>query len=172
MAQIVETEAYLSKDDLSCHASVGKTKRNAPMFENGGILYVYKIYGIHHCINFVTEKAGKGSAVLIRAAEPLLGIVKMYENRGWDKKKGTGRREKGVKNVDIFNLCKGPGNLAKALGFTIDDNFKSLNSPDLFIQKVNLPKEIKIGVSKRIGITKSSELQLRFFIKGNPCVSR
>ena len=178
-SRIVETEAYLSDGDLSCHAAVGKTTRNAPMFEAGGILYVYKIYGVHHCINFVTGQKGKGSAVLIRAAEPLLGIEQMLENRGLLKKvegrteKGEGKKEKGERdrNVGVFNLCKGPGNLAKAFDFTKDDNFKSLISGDLFIQTALNSEYFNVSVSKRIGVTKSSDLLLRFYITNNPFVS-
>jgi len=162
-AKIVETEAYLADGDLSCHSSVGKTQRNAPMFEAGGILYVYKIYGVHHCINFVTEKEGVGSAVLIRAAEPILGIVEMLNNR--KMKKGEGRK------LLIGDLCKGPGNLAKAFGFTGKDNFRLLNSPMLFVQNSDNSEKLKISISKRIGITKSHELMLRFDIEDSHFVS-
>lgn len=154
--KIVETEAYLQLGDFASHSSVGKTERNAPMFEEGGILYVYKIYGTHHCINFVTETEYKGSAVLIRALEPLLGIEKMIAQRKTDK---------------ISNLCQGPGNLALALGFTKSDNNKSLLSHDLFVQKFENPKPDEIAQSARIGITKSANLQLRYFIKDSEFVS-
>ncbi|MFH1050110.1 MAG: DNA-3-methyladenine glycosylase [bacterium] len=169
-ARIVETEAYLSKDDLSCHASVGKTFRNAPMFESGGVLYVYKIYGVHHCINFVTEGDSIGSAVLIRAAEPLAGIEKMMENRSL-KKTGKGEGKKERLDMKINDLCKGPGNLAKSFGFTKEDNFRSLISPELFIQNPDKSDNIEVSVSKRIGITKSPNLFLRYFIENSPYVS-
>lgn len=148
-AIISETEAYLGSGDLSSHSAVGLTQRNSPMFEEGGILYVYKIYGIHHCINVVTETKGIGSAVLIRAAIPLTGVELM----------------KSFRNIqEEGKLCSGPGNLAKAFGFSRDDNFKSFISHDLFIMNANLNRQFKIKTTKRIGIKKSAELMLRFLI--------
>lgn len=147
---ITETEAYLSEGDLSSHSACGLTKRNAPMFADGGILYVYKIYGVHHCINFVTESQDIGSAVLIRAIEPLSGIEIMKERREIDK---------------INKLCNGPGNIAKAFNLTQDDNYKSLYTETLFVQEyLNIPDE-KIAITARIGISKSKDLPLRFLLK-------
>ena len=171
-AKIVEVEAYLSKGDLSCHAATGKTLRNAPMFEPGGVLYVYKIYGVHHCINFVTEDEGKGSAVLIRACEPLLGIDKMKQNRNVQITKTKKVETKNTNTIiKLPELCKGPGNLAKAFGFTRKDNYRNLKSPDFFIQKNDFPKNADISVSKRIGITKSADLMLRYFFEDSLYVS-
>ncbi len=154
-ARIVETEAYLAENDLASHSAPGLTARNAPMFEEGGVLYVYKIYGVHHCINFVTEKKGSGCAVLIRAAEPIAGIGRMMKNRS---------------NNNIEALCKGPGNLARAFGFTVSDNFASLTGEDLFIRKKMINEELIVS-TERIGITKSKELKLRFILKKNKFVS-
>jgi DNA-3-methyladenine glycosylase len=153
--RIVETEAYLSENDLASHSAPGKTQRNSPMFAQGGILYVYMIYGVHHCINVVTGREGIGEAVLIRAIEPVLGIESMTINRNGAK---------------LEALCKGPGNLAKAFGFTRQDNNSSLLTPKLYIQNSDYPKP-EISVSKRIGIVKSAELQLRFYQKDSPFVS-
>ncbi|MGA2296151.1 MAG: DNA-3-methyladenine glycosylase [FCB group bacterium] len=154
--KIVETEAYLSKNDLASHSAPGKTKRNAAMFSVGGILYVYKIYGIHHCINIVTEPESIGSAVLIRAIEPLLGIDTMKELRG---------------NDNIYNLCSGPAKLAQAFDFKIKDNSSSLLTPKLFIQRYeNIPQNL-IVTSRRVGIVKSFELPLRFFINDSKFLS-
>ncbi|MCL5992102.1 MAG: DNA-3-methyladenine glycosylase [Bacteroidetes bacterium] len=147
---ITETEAYLAKGDLASHSATGKSKRNAPMFEDGGIIYVYMIYGIHHCLNIVTERAGEGSAVLIRAIEPLLGIDRMKELRGVS---------------DIKNLCRGPGNVAKSYAFSREDNFKDLFHQNLFIQDFYNPKPKEIIKTKRIGITKSAEIELRYCLK-------
>jgi len=154
--EIVETEAYLSSNDFSSHSAPGKTKRNSPMFGEGGILYVYKIYGIHHCINFVTEMEGLGAAVLIRALKPILGIdfMKRQRNNPGDK-----------------NLCRGPANLAKALSFTTNDNNRLLTEPSLFIQDNENIEEENITITKRIGITKSADLHLRYYISDSEYVS-
>ena len=155
--KIVETEAYLDNNDEASHSFTGISDRNRPMFEQGGILYVYKSYGIHHCINVVTEKSGKGAAVLIRALEPLAGLDLMKKRRGTD---------------DIYKLCKGPGNTAKAFGFTKDDNFRSLTSDELFIanaKDVALDDVIRTG---RVGISRSNDLLLRFYLKNSKFISR
>lgn len=153
---IVETEAYLAKDDLASHSATGKTKRNAIMFGEGGYLYVYKIYGIHHCINIVSGENKSGEAVLIRAIEPLNGIETMIERRGTDK---------------VHMLCKGPGNVAKAFGFTLADNGKMIGGDELTIQFNKITDEENILKSTRIGINKSKDLELRFYLKNSRFVS-
>jgi DNA-3-methyladenine glycosylase len=155
-AKLVETEAYRADGDLSCHAAVGKTQRNAPLFENGGILYVYKIYGFHHCVNIVTETDAIGSGVLLRAAEPICGIEAMKRNRN---------------SGNLHSLCKGPGNLAKAFGFNLGDKFLPVTQPTLFVQADQDFPEEEIGCSPRIGVTKSRDLPYRFFIKNSLFVS-
>lgn len=155
--KIVETEAYLAVGDLASHSAPGLTKRNSPMFMRGGALYVYKIYGVHHCINVVTENEGVGSAVLIRAMEPLEGIETMHRNRPNCKHK--------------LALCKGPGNLARAFGFTLKHNRLQLYSPNLFIVKHSETAEEEIQTGKRIGIAKSVDLPLRFFLRNSKSVS-
>ncbi|MES2765903.1 MAG: DNA-3-methyladenine glycosylase [Bacteroidota bacterium] len=155
-ARIVETEAYLPENDLSNHAAVGRTKRNNAMWQDGGIAYVYKIYGVHYCFNIVTESENLGCAVLIRAAEPLAGIDIMKELRGTEK---------------VGELLKGPGNFARAFGFTSEDSFKSCCTPELFIQKEKSVLLKDIFATPRIGISKAVELPLRYIIKGNAFVS-
>lgn len=155
-ARIVETEAYLPQDDLSNHAAVGRTKRNNAMWQDGGIAYVYKIYGVHYCFNIVTEAENLGCAVLIRAAEPLAGIEIMQELRGTDT---------------VANLLKGPGNFARAFGFTSEDTFKSCCTPELFIQKDKAVLLKEIAATPRIGISKAVELPLRYIVKGSPFIS-
>ncbi len=153
---IVETEAYLAENDKASHSATGKSRRNSAMFEHGGILYVYKIYGIHHCINVVIEESGKGCAVFIRAIEPISGIDIMKKNR----------------NIDNVNLlCKGPGNVSKAFDFTLNDNYSSLLTKELYIGKYKEISDEVIGNSKRIGITKSIDHEFRFFLKNNPFIS-
>lgn len=154
--KIVETEAYLFENDPACHASVGRTQRNTPMFGPGGTIYVYKIYGIHYCVNIVTETVGRGCAVLLRSAEPILGIEVFERLRG---------------NVTFSNLLRGPGNLAKAFNFKLEDNGLSLFTKDLFIQDYEKIAEAQIGITTRIGLQKGADLPLRFYIKGSNFIS-
>jgi DNA-3-methyladenine glycosylase len=162
-ARIIEVEAYDGKIDKASHSFNGKTKRNEVMFNEGGYFYVYFTYGAHYCCNVVTGKRNNGEAVLIRAVEPLLGIDKMIENR-------FGRKLKSEK--EIYNLTSGPGKVCKAFGFTKEHSGLDLTSGSVFI--INQPrlKKNMIGISKRIGITKSVSLPWRFFEIGNPYLSR
>jgi DNA-3-methyladenine glycosylase len=153
--RIVETEAYLSLNDAASHSHKGKTARNEPMFGQAGTLYVYKIYGIHLCANIVTEPENIGSAVLLRATEPLEGIEQMQQRRGIE---------------DIHALCNGPGKLAQAWNFQLSDNGRSVCSPNLFL----LPalSSTDIGISSRVGITKDTHLPLRFYESASAFVSK
>jgi len=153
--KIVETEAYLFKDDPGCHASRGITARNAPMFEEAGRAYVYLIYGMYHCLNIVSGKKGEGEAVLIRALEPVDGIASMMKKR---------------KTKKLENLCNGPGKLTQALGITRRQNNKSLLSNHFCILDNNIKPEIT--TTTRIGLTLGKELPLRFYITGNRFVSK
>ena len=162
-ARIIEVEAYDGKVDKASHSFNGKTKRNEVMFNEGGYFYVYFTYGAHFCCNVVTGKRNNGEAVLIRAVEPLLGINKMIENR-------FGRELKSEK--EIYNLTSGPGKVCKAFGFNKEHSGLDLTNSSVFI--INQPKLKKnmIGVSKRIGITKSVSLPWRFLEIGNPYLSK
>lgn len=162
-ARIVEVEAYNGNNDEASHSFNGKTKRNEVMFNEGGYFYVYFTYGAHFCCNVVTGKKDNGAAVLIRAVEPLLGIDKMIENR-------FGRELKSEK--EIYNLTSGPGKVCKAFGFNKDHSGIDLTSGAVFIVDQPKIKKDRIGVSKRIGITKSVNLPWRFFEIGNPYLSR
>jgi DNA-3-methyladenine glycosylase len=152
---IVETEAYLGFDDPGCHASRGKTLRNAPMFGPAGRTYVYLIYGMYHCLNIVSGKEGVGEAVLIRALEPVHGIEVMQKRR---------------KTKKIESLCNGPGKLTQAFGITKKHNDTSLFDGPLNIHNSRIKSEI--CTSRRIGLSTGGELELRFFIKGNRFVSK
>ncbi len=154
--RIVETEAYIPHGDLANHSARGKTPRNAPMHENGGIIYVYIIYGIHHCLNFVTESEGKGAAVLIRAIEPISGIDRMQQRR---------------KTTKLTNLCSGPGKLAQAYAITKADNLKVLGQSEFGVYAPIQKNKYKIVDTTRIGIRESKDLEYRFYIKGSKCVS-
>lgn len=151
--RIVETEAYLENDPAS-HSFSGITKRNAPMFEDGGIAYIYFTYGMHYCFNVVTGHAGSGEAVLIRALEPLEGVDLMQSNR---------------KSRDFHNLCNGPAKLVQALGINMDFNTHSLTDSPLYI-KQGIPTK-GIVTAKRIGIRNGTDSLLRFYKAGSVFVS-
>ena len=162
-AKIVEVEAYDGNNDEASHSFIGKTKRNEVMFNEGGYFYVYFTYGAHFCCNVVTGKKDHGAAVLIRAVEPLIGIDEMIKNR-------FNRKLKSEK--EIYNLTSGPGKVCKAFGFTKDHSGLDLtNSAVLIVDQPKIKKD-KIGISKRIGITRSVSLPWRFFEIGNPYLSR
>ena len=152
---IVETEAYLCRGDPGCHAYRGPTPRNEPMFGPGGHTYVYFIYGMYHCLNVVSGKAGDGEAVLIRAVEPLDGIALMQRRR---------------KTRAIERLCSGPGKLTQAFGITLRHNNLSLLDGPLRILDSRERPEILCG--RRIGLSAGQDLELRFVIKGNRFVSK
>lgn len=157
--RIVETEAYLHTGDAASHSHKGKTARNEAMFGEAGTLYVYKIYGIHLCANIVTEQAGIGSAVLLRAVEPLLGLDTMFVRR----------RVRTIKE-----LCNGPGKFAQAFGITLQDNFAPIAETDSASSWMIFPtsEQVNIGISARIGITKDAHLPLRFFDNNSEFVSK
>jgi DNA-3-methyladenine glycosylase len=161
--KIVEVEAYHGEFDKAAHSYNGMTKRNEIMFESGGYLYVYFTYGAHHCCNVVTGKKGQGTAVLIRAVEPVEGIDSMIKNR-------FGRKLNNDK--EIFNLTSGPGKVCQAFGFNRTNSGTDLSGKEIFILDSEKIKSKDIGISKRIGITRSVDLPWRFFIKNNPYLSR
>jgi len=162
-ARIVEVEAYDGKVDEASHSFNGKTKRNEVMFNEGGYFYVYFTYGAHFCSNVVTGKADHGAAVLIRAVEPLIGIDKMIENR-FSRNLKSGK--------EIYNLTSGPGKVCKAFDFNKEHSGLDLTSSNVFIVDQPKLRKNKIGVSERIGITKSVSLPWRFFEIGNPYLSK
>jgi DNA-3-methyladenine glycosylase len=161
--RIVEVEAYDGRIDKAAHTYIGKTKRNEVMFNEGGYFYVYITYGAHFCCNVVTGKKNHGAAVLIRAVEPLLGINKMIENR-------FNRELKSEK--EYFNLTSGPGKVCKAFGFDKTHSGFDLTNSSIFIVDQPKVRSNMIGISKRIGITKSVSLPWRFFEIGNSYLSR
>ena len=158
-AKIVETEAYIGDHDPACHAYRKFTERNKIMYATGGMSYIYFIYGNYYCFNVVCERSGLGNAVLIRAAEPLTGINAMKKFRG--------------KIKNDHELTNGPAKLCIALN--ID---KSLYGEDLtkkgkvFISKPAYYERFEISVSKRIGLNTGVDFPYRFFIKGNPFVTK
>ena len=157
-ARIVEVEAYHQDGDQAAHSYGGKTRRNAVMFGPPGFLYVYFIYGMHFCMNAVTEPEGTGAAVLIRGLEPLEGIEKMRANRG--------------AHILERNLTNGPAKACAAFAIGRQENGISLKGPGLCLDADETVPECDIATSPRIGISKSKNLLWRFCIKGNPFVSR
>ncbi len=153
--RIVETEAYLGVGDLAAHSSHGLTPRTRVIFGPPGHAYVYLSYGIHACLNLVAEPEGAAGCVLIRALEPVTGIDLMRERRGVER---------------IENLANGPGKLTKALGITLAHNGADVTRGPILVCDGNADFEIEI--SRRIGITRSADLPLRFAVKGSRFVSR
>jgi DNA-3-methyladenine glycosylase len=147
---ITETEAY-HESEPSCHAFGGENTRNWPMFRRGGLAYVYRIYGIHHCFNVCTGDEGTGEAVLIRSLIPVSGIGVMARNRG------TG---------DTERLCRGPGNLCRALGIDLSLNGADLGRGPLRILVPGVEGAITPRRTTRVGITKASEREWRFVAEG------
>lgn len=160
---IVETEAYIGESDPACHAAPGPTKRNAPLYGPPGIAYVYLNYGIHYLVNAVTEPDGWPAAVLIRALEPLEGEALMRRRRAAP----TAARPVALESAA---LCRGPGNLTRALGISLGQNLRDLVASDLRIEDARLPGR-EIGVSQRIGINVGTDRPWRFFDATSAAVS-
>jgi DNA-3-methyladenine glycosylase len=156
--RIVETEAYLGEHDLACHAAAGLTARTAPLYGEPGTSYVYFIYGMHWCFNAVTRAKGLPSAVLVRAIEPIDGVHIM-----------RARRPAAKRDVDLTN---GPGKLCQALGIGVAHNELSLSTPPLMIRAATLIPDHAVVVTPRIGITRCADWPLRWFVAGNPYVSK
>jgi DNA-3-methyladenine glycosylase len=162
VGRIVETEAYLSRNDPACHAHKGQTKRNAVMFGPPGHAYVYFIYGMYDCFNVVTAPQGVGEAVLVRALEPAEGLDLMEKRR---------------KTTQLHNLCSGPGKLVLAMGMTrqmngwpLYEGALTLHTKDSFGHAA--PKKSDIVATPRIGISAAADLPLRFYLKRSRFASR
>ena len=160
---IVETEAYIGESDPACHAAPGPTRRNAPLYGRPGIAYVYINYGIHYLVNAVTEAEGSPAAVLIRALEPYEGEGLMRRRRA----RGTGRSSG---DFTSDGLCRGPGNLTRALGITLRQNRLDLTSSALRIEDRGLPPR-EVAWTPRIGINVGVESEWRCVAVGSPSLS-
>lgn len=151
--RIVEVEAYESGDP-ACHSFRGKTGRNAVMFGEPGHVYVYFTYGMHFCLNAVTQPEGIGEGVLLRAVEPLEGIELMARNRA------------------LHNLCSGPGKLTQAFG--INASHKGLDlcggSPLRIVD--GGMADVEIVEAPRVGIRLAADKLWRFYINGSRFISR
>ena len=161
IGRIVEVEAYLGADDPAAHASIGKTARNAVLFGPPGYAYIYFIYGNHFCLNVSCLPDGTPGGILFRAVEPLSGLAQMWKSRGIQAAS------------DLRLLASGPGRLAAAFGITRErDNAKDLTSPrsDLYIADDGSPRP-HIVTTKRVGISKATDMPLRYIIADNRFVS-
>lgn len=157
VGKIVETEAYLYKGDQASHSSNGPNKKNLQMFGSCGRAYIYLIYGMYLCLNVVTNKSGIGEAVLIRALEPIDGIDLMKKRR---------------KIKDLHQLCDGPAKLTIAMGITKDLNGIELTKKPLYLKPgKNISKKLIVSTS-RVGISRSADLPLRFYLKNNNFISK
>jgi DNA-3-methyladenine glycosylase len=156
--RIVEVEAYLGLDDLAAHSSRGITERTRVIFGPPGHAYVYFIYGMYDCLNFVTEQDRTPGALLIRALEPLSGLAVMQ------------RRRPKARRLEDF--ASGPGKLTLALGITRKLNGANLVESPITVRRLRDEPPIEIAEGPRIGITKCADLPLRFWIAGNRFVSR
>ncbi len=167
--RIVETEAYLGKDDAAAHAAAGRTARNAVLFGPPGHAYVYFIYGNHYCLNVSCLPDGVPGCVLLRALEPVAGIEQMAEGRGMEMAKEIDLR----KISSLKKISSGPGRMAEALEITRErDNGKSLVSARSDLRVADDGYRVRrVAVTPRIGIVKSAEQPLRYFIAGNAFVS-
>jgi DNA-3-methyladenine glycosylase len=153
--RIVETEAY-DQTDAASHSYNGQTPRTETMFGPAGRLYVYFTYGMHYCCNIVVGEVGDGSAVLIRAVEPLNGHESLETRRG------------GKKGVQLTN---GPAKLCQALGVDLTMNGHDLRKlPLRLIVQPRLPM-LDITVATRIGINAAKDILWRYYITDNPYVS-
>ena len=154
---IVETEAYLGAHDPGSHAATrGVTARNRVMYGPPGCAYVYFTYGNHHMLNLVTEAEGTAGAVLVRAIEPLAGVEVMSTRR-------AGRTGP--------ELTNGPGKVAAALGIDLTHNGVILGH-ELTVYDAPAAPDAEVGISGRVGLTDGHELPLRFYVRGNPYVSK
>lgn len=164
--RIVEVEAYVGLEDRASHARMGPTARNRPMFGPPGVAYVYLVYGMHHCLNVVTEAVGRPAALLIRAVEPLTGVDAMRVARG------------GVRVADL-RLAAGPGSVGAAFG--IDRTFSGMDlcdpsAPLHLAARHEGEPEPEVAAGPRVGIAYAGEpwasVPWRLAVVGSPALSR
>jgi len=156
--RIVEVEAYLGVGDRAAHSWRGPTARTRVIFGPPGHAYVYFIYGMYECLNFICEPEGQAGCVLIRALEPIAGISTMQRRRPRARK--------------IEDLASGPGKLTLAMGITRKLNGADLVTGPLQVRRPLAESPIEVQTTPRIGITHCADWPLRFVITNNRFVSR
>jgi DNA-3-methyladenine glycosylase len=155
---IVETEAYIAAIDPAAHGYRGKTLRNAVMFGPPGRAYVYFTYGMHYCLNVVTEDDDAAAAVLLRALEPTVGLPLMRSRRG--------------ERITDRDLARGPGRLCAAMALTVADNGLDLQGDALWLAETpDFPQDAPVVATPRIGITQAADWPWRFVLAGSRWVS-
>jgi DNA-3-methyladenine glycosylase len=168
-SKIVETEAYIGSLDKACHGyNYKRTERTKPLFEDGGISYVYFIYGLYNCFNIVSSVEGEPEAVLIRAVEPI-------DNLDYISNKRFKKNYNELNKTQIKNLTNGPSKLCMALDITRDQNYKKLYLEEEIYLEYNTENNFEIVESKRIGIDYAEEAKdflWRYYIKDNIFVSK
>lgn len=148
--RIVETEAYIAEIDKASHGYGGKiTPRTKIMFGPPGFAYVYFIYGMYYCLNFVTEGEGTCSAVLIRALDPLINKEEMSLNR-------YGKQLNELTKYQRSNISNGPGKLCNALKITKEQNGTDLTGTEIYVEDDGF-RNFKVDKSKRINIDYAEE---------------
>lgn len=155
--RIVETEAYLGPHDPACHAAAGLTARTRTLHGAPGTAYVYFIYGMHWCFNAVTREEGHGSAVLVRALEPLSGLKLMRRRRDVERD---------------ADLTSGPARLCDALAITGEQDGVRLDRGSLRILRGTEVPDESVVVTPRVGIRKATDWPLRYVVQGNRFVSK
>jgi DNA-3-methyladenine glycosylase len=182
VGRIVEVEAYVGLFDLASHAHRGMTRRNAVMFGRPGLAYVYLVYGMHHCLNVVTEPEGIPAALLVRAVEPLGGIEAMRQARvEIERHRGAlrlARATERLPSIPDARFASGPGLVCAAFSIDRSDDGSDLCGRDaalrLVAAEINEPFEIATG--PRIGVDYAPEpwrgMPWRFWIAGNAAVTR
>lgn len=183
-ATLVEVEAYLGLDDPASHAYRGPTQRAGIMFGPPGVLYVYLSYGLHHCANVVCEPKGHAGAVLLRAAAVVSGEETVLARRlaapprgeaaGWRGRDPAAAHKPRVGNRAIARsaLLRGPGNLCRGLGLTLEQNGLDLCAPGTALRVLPAESAPPLVTGPRVGITAAADEPLRFAWAGHPSVSR
>jgi len=146
-ARIVETEAYLGAEDPAAHSFAGRTPRTEPLWGEPGTVYVYFVYGLHHCLNLAVDREGFPGCVLVRAAEPLAGSGLAPD------------------------ACRGPGRLCRALAIDARLSGRHLFEPEWALTLREGPPPFRVGVARRVGITRAARRLLRFYDASSRAVS-